>query len=254
MGKKILAVIWQFIGAFAFIFGLIVFVSDLDVKTYLFFAGLCSIACLIYVVYDWIAKHFVLWQNLTLLVLSILLGPLMIWYYMWRATRALRTRTVKYDPDADYGSPYAPRETQSAQTSQPSQTTAMPTVTPKSISQEDADRRQRKSGALDSELNRAVARASLPDGRYSKIVRKDLSVVSKISSIKVYGSITYKIDHIGPERSATEYGQDINEAFERAQHVLANAVQEAVDRVQQNYQGYDNAWSVSINIKPELQQ
>lgn len=251
MIKKILAVIWMFLGSLAFILGLIVFTSDIEIKTYLFWAGLCSIACLIHLVYDWIAKKFVLWQNLTLLALDILLGPLMVWFYMWTATRVLRTRSMKYDPDADYGSPYDPREMQSAQ---PSQATAMPTVTPKSLSQEDADRRQRKSGALDSELSRAVSRASLPDGRYVKLVRKNISAVSKISSIKVYGSVTYKIDHVGPERSAQEYGQDITESCEHAQRILANAVQDAVDRVQQNYQGYDNAWSVSIDIKPELQQ
>lgn len=208
--KKFFLAIWLAIAVAAFAFGLAVFILEPSFDSYLVWGGVCAFVCIIHLIVDFCSKEIEgnVFQVILYVALCIVLGPLLILLFGKRTLDFLRSK---------------PRKRRKNSSAPPADETPVET---------------RQSdfyilfNAMEKAISSAVSRADIPDGKYVAVARKNIDhTVTKLFGIRLYGSITYKIKHNGPSRSADEYQRDIKDCLERAQQNLFRSIESAVESV-----------------------
>lgn len=144
---------------------------------------------------------------------------------------------------------YKRRKKQREQFGDPSEYGAKPRR--KQKEERETDDRQTDSNALDRAVIRAVnlTRNDKFWGTYGTVVKWDISqTVSFVTGVKVYGTVTYKINHSGPERTPEEYKSDLKDVLEKINGKMFDALENAWDEVTDKYKGFDN-YDISVDIK-----
>lgn len=225
MKKGILGV-WLIFAIIAFVGGLGMMISMPAVSTYFGWGAVCAVVCIFHLIYDYVSKT----RDgiLLYIILSVVLGPIILAMFIYHAVVEICSG----------------RGTKKRQASgNNSQNTK---------SSKDTRSTDYGLSAIKKAADRGIERARCGvEFRYGHIngYWKTSKSVSRLTGISVTGEIEFRVIGDGEGSAIMD---NIVECMNSINQSVVDCIIEELEKVQQEYQGYDDDWKVSSDIKPRV--